>query len=481
VQRRFAFETMGNATLVVSADGAPVLATDPWLVGTAYFGSWSLDHPLTPAQIGDVARAPYLWISHGHPDHLHPESLALLPRTRRVLVPDHYHPEMREYLAGLGFPVTVLAFKRWTPLAGDVRVMCLDNENQDAILVVEAGDAVIVDANDSPMYGEEPFFRRLVARYRDSYLLALCSIDADMMNLVDARGQRVTPPPDNAKRATVIERADLCTWLGVRRFCCFSSQHLYVRADSTWANPYRITWEDMRQHWNSPTCELIEPFVTVDLADGSVRRNHPSQQSDLSSISTGTGEDDWRERMSPGDWAAVERFVGRFETLPRHLDFLVFEVGGERRTLVLGDPRRVEAGRARGIRFSVPRRSLMASVDSGYFDDLLIGNFMRTELIGGTALYPDVSPLIAKFGGAAKVYSARQLRACRAHYARRSPAAYARHAAGRWWEHRGKPRARGALRRLGLLERAKRLSRRLRGLADYMGGSGRPPSPPIAR
>ena len=45
------FETLGNATLQLFADGRPVLATDPWLVGTCYFGSWALDHALTDQQI----------------------------------------------------------------------------------------------------------------------------------------------------------------------------------------------------------------------------------------------------------------------------------------------------------------------------------------------------------------------------------------------------------------------------------------------
>jgi hypothetical protein len=35
------FETIGNATVVVHDDG-PVLATDPWVRGSAYFGSWGL-------------------------------------------------------------------------------------------------------------------------------------------------------------------------------------------------------------------------------------------------------------------------------------------------------------------------------------------------------------------------------------------------------------------------------------------------------
>jgi hypothetical protein len=63
--RRLAFETMGNATLVLLEDEAPLLATDPWLVGTAYFGSWALDHDLTPEQIGRVAAAPDVWTTSG--------------------------------------------------------------------------------------------------------------------------------------------------------------------------------------------------------------------------------------------------------------------------------------------------------------------------------------------------------------------------------------------------------------------------------
>jgi hypothetical protein len=36
---RIKFETLGNATLQVFEADRPVLATDPWLVGTAYFGA----------------------------------------------------------------------------------------------------------------------------------------------------------------------------------------------------------------------------------------------------------------------------------------------------------------------------------------------------------------------------------------------------------------------------------------------------------
>ena len=35
------FETIGNATLI-AFDNGPVLATDPWIAGSAYFGSWEI-------------------------------------------------------------------------------------------------------------------------------------------------------------------------------------------------------------------------------------------------------------------------------------------------------------------------------------------------------------------------------------------------------------------------------------------------------
>ena len=82
------FETIGNAT-VICHDRGPVLATDPWLGGSAYFGSWCLSHAFPEEQQESVRACKYLWISHGHPDHLHLESLERL-RDKEILLPDHY-------------------------------------------------------------------------------------------------------------------------------------------------------------------------------------------------------------------------------------------------------------------------------------------------------------------------------------------------------------------------------------------------------
>ncbi|HUB10796.1 MAG TPA: hypothetical protein VMB34_02480 [Acetobacteraceae bacterium] len=422
------FETLGNASVMVFDEDHPVLATDPWFVGTCYFGSWALDHALTPEQIENFRNADYLWISHGHPDHLHDESLALLPRGKRVLLPDHYCDEIATHLKQLGFDVTVLPYRSWFRLSPRVRVLCVDNVNQDAILAIEADGSLILNLNDSPLCGEFHFLHRLVRAYprQNTYLLALCSVDADMFNFVDAAGHSLVGPPEERKPGAIWGVARTADRLGVGNFCCSSSQHIYVRADSIWANPYRIGWRDMQRHWSRPDVRLVEPFVTVDLDDGSITRNHPSQESDTSQISPTTGDDDWQATLSAEEWTRVEAFIRRFEMVRAYVDFVEFTVGDEIRRFDLNPAGTRPEHRRRGVAFIVPRQSLLTTVEYGYLDDLLIGNFMRVRLIN-TALYPRFTPLVAKVGGNAKVHTQTQYRRFLARYFLRNPLGMSRY------------------------------------------------------
>jgi hypothetical protein len=69
------FETIGSATLICH-DNRPVRVTDPWIVGSAYFGSWTLSHDIPPQQMEAIRACEYICGSHGHPDHINADSLA---------------------------------------------------------------------------------------------------------------------------------------------------------------------------------------------------------------------------------------------------------------------------------------------------------------------------------------------------------------------------------------------------------------------
>ena len=455
------FETLGNATIQIFEDGRPVLVTDPWLVGTSYFGSWALDHPLDAKQIANAVASEYVWISHGHPDHLHHESLDRFAPGQKVLLPDHYSDEIAVALRERGFDVRVLPYRSWVRISPKVEVLCLDNINQDGVLVMRVDDALLMNINDSPIEGEAGFLRGLVRRHPNdkTFLFALCAFDADMFNFVDPDGRSVVGPPEERKPGVVWAVARKAATLGVRNFCCSSSQHIYVRADSVWANPHRISWTDIQRHWSRPEIRLIEPFVSFDLATGALVPNHPSHVSDASQITELTGDDDWAVPLSAVEWASVEQFFRRFELVWDYMDFIAVTVAGQtRRFERLGGVRATPSG----INLFVPRHSLLETVQWGYFDDLLIGNFMKVNLTN-TELYPRFSPIVAKFGGNAKVFTRAQYRRFRWRYFWRNPVGTFSYLWAVEWDHVMLPWLRRTAEAVGIKPLLKRVYRAILG------------------
>ena len=60
------FETIGSAT-IIAYDDVPIVATDPWINGDAYFGSWGLSHQIPSEQMAAIKACKFYWMSHGHP------------------------------------------------------------------------------------------------------------------------------------------------------------------------------------------------------------------------------------------------------------------------------------------------------------------------------------------------------------------------------------------------------------------------------
>lgn len=431
---KLSVKTMGNATVQLWADGKPVLTTDPWLVGRAYFDSWALHHPMTQEEIDSALNSDFLWISHGHPDHLHVESLELFAKVKKLFVPNHYHDEIASMLEGMGFDVTVMDYRKWYRLTPELEILCLDNINQDAILLMKFGGNLLVNLNDSPLCGEDSFVRQLAHEHgRDrSYVFKLVGISADMLNYIDADGNRTAGDPEQYKPGCIKDAARQINDLGVGHFCMSSSQHIFVRDDSRWANDYDFTYEDFKRHWNQDHIEVLPPFVTIDLANGRYEEDWPTRTADASQYLNSNGADDWSETLSDAEWQRVKDFFGKFETIEDIVDFVDCTVGGETQRVYA---RHRQRSKPRGVRFHVPKRSLLETIEWGYFDDLLIGNFMKTELVN-MGLYPDFTPRIAKYGGNAKVFDKAGLQKMRMHYWRRNPIGMSRFWLSGFWRTR---------------------------------------------
>ncbi len=49
---------------MIKEDGVPIIATDPWLIGSAYWRSWWLEKYPTKEEIEDVRRSENVYVTH---------------------------------------------------------------------------------------------------------------------------------------------------------------------------------------------------------------------------------------------------------------------------------------------------------------------------------------------------------------------------------------------------------------------------------
>lgn len=393
------FETIGNACLICH-DNGPVLATDPWIKGSAYFGSWTTSHEIPAEQLAHVKACTYLWISHGHPDHLSTESLAEL-KDKEILLPDHFGVHnggrVARELREMGYRVRVLKDGVWTQLSPRMKVLSLSDYNQDASLLVDLGGHLLVDSNDASDNGGGAFVRQIVSQYPDSYLLALTGYgDADMIHFCDEEGRRIPPPA--MKKEPFLDGLELVLEaFGIRSYVPFSSQHRYQRTDSAWVNECATPPEVYKTSFKSSQRQLLPIFCHCDFTREEVRSIDPPARPNLLIPPEQFG-DNWSDELTPADVEKLRRYFARFEHLKTFLGTLNFRVGGKDNVL------EIDRRHPLGLTFETPRASLMTVVEYEIFDDLMIGNFTKTTLHGpwerqGTlALYPDFIPFVTKFG-----------------------------------------------------------------------------------
>lgn len=96
------FRWLNHATIHIECGGMSLI-TDPWLFGPAFLTGWWLATPSPKDSIELLKNADYVYVSHNHPDHLHPETLSLLSKDKTILVPNFKSKSCQKYLSSLGF------------------------------------------------------------------------------------------------------------------------------------------------------------------------------------------------------------------------------------------------------------------------------------------------------------------------------------------------------------------------------------------
>jgi len=188
-------------------------------------------------------------------------------------------------------------------------------------------------------------------------------------------------------------------------FSCF---HAYQRSDSIWVNQYTTPCDVFSEGFDSKTVRLLPAFISYDCVTDQYTELKPAELPPrlVDPIEFG---DDWSEPLSADEIKEVNDYFLRIEGLRDRVDAIVLRVGAKDVTVDL-PPHKRKSGRQ--IIFEVPRGSLMTAVRYQVFDDLLIGNFMKTTLIGNwpaSRLHPHFTPVVAKYADNGLAYSMEDL------------------------------------------------------------------------
>ncbi len=141
---------VGHACMMMHGNGKTILM-DPWLNDPTYHGTWWHFPPLVTT-VEDLPKIDYLYISHEHPDHFDPPTLAKLDKSIPVIIANFEKKRFRDRLRKVGFEnIVELDYHQDYEPAGSgltLRLIAPDRAWDDSAILVRDGRHTIFNVND---------------------------------------------------------------------------------------------------------------------------------------------------------------------------------------------------------------------------------------------------------------------------------------------------------------------------------------------
>jgi len=406
-------QTIGNATLI-AYDNVPILSTDPWMGGDhyAYFGSWHLPYDIPNNIKTDIIKSEYIWFSHGHPDHINHDSLNLF-KNNKILVSEHFGARIYKDLKSENFNITILKDREWTNLSKNVSIMSITTNTQDSILLLRVNNDIFINLNDAGLYSSK-FIKKQISKFRRRFLLSISSFEADMLNFFDQDDNFIKPAiADKFSAGEYLSM--LANVLDAKYIIPFSTFHEYQREDSIWVNDYIYPITKVHEGISNKHV-YIKPFSFINSKKDDDFLTTEVNKKKLEIKSPNSFGDNWKDELNVHDKKIIEDYFNKFSSYREKIGFISFVIGGKELNLKFNGPK------DKGISFELPRNSLLTACKYSIFDDLLIGNFMKTKLYNLNSLYDPSANFtheICKFGDNGRVYSTEELDKYKRYYAKK--------------------------------------------------------------
>lgn len=394
------FETIGNATVTVF-DNKPVLTTDPWIYGKPYFGSWKHKYEIPKNQLNNILESEYVWLSHGHPDHIDPDSFDIF-KNKKILISDHYGDRIFNDLS-IKYNCIKLKNNEWFNISKNIRIKSFADWNQDSALLIEINKKdIIFNLNDGSALGWSKTIKDIIKNYKNRFLLKLINWgDADMINFYNHHNEFILPLAANKFPCGESYNYYMKKWK-CNYSIPFSAFHSYNRDDSIFMQKFATPLNEHYRNFNEKLGILLPAFIIWNSENNQYVKINPNENNEEISNAEVFG-DNWSDDLDKKDEESIKNYFLKFEYIKNKFGFLSFKIGNTEYNIKLSNKKE-------GIRFNTPRNSLITAIKNNIFDDLLIGNFMKINLINVPSLYPNFTPYVTKYGDNGQAYSNKELK-----------------------------------------------------------------------
>lgn len=380
-------ETLGHASLLLTSNtGEPILLTDPWLIGSAYWRSWWLQHYPSSEEVEKIETVDFVYLTHEHPDHFHPPSLRKLSHKTVFLCPELPDISMAEYLEEQTYQVKKVAPYKWMKIHEDCSILSIPLWNDDSILLILTQDAFIINLNDAkPNSSIIKQINKVRSSLGPRKTIVLSSYSpAGIVNSFIENGERLSL---RNKLDYVKYLNKLNTSLSADLFIPFASQVTFLRSDSKWANEYKVSFDDLQTYWDCKTT-LLRPYSKIDFETDEVTFVHPDDYRVRNQAAL-IEERETQERnaiFSPKDVSTLETKLNA----SRYLYALLFPNGVGFNinssyyvySPIKGNIKSCDRARIKSTHFSiqVPAQTLKEALANEHLGDIGISMFINIEL-----------------------------------------------------------------------------------------------------
>lgn len=133
-----------------------------------------MPYEIPEEQLEKIQKCRYIWLSHGHPDHISIESLDNL-RDKKILLASHVSNRLQDDLTNLGFNAASLDERKWISITKNLSILTISDYYQDSILLVNLNGRLLVNINDASNKGWGKFVQGIAKKFRDPFLFKLFS------------------------------------------------------------------------------------------------------------------------------------------------------------------------------------------------------------------------------------------------------------------------------------------------------------------